>query len=482
YISLADIIDRTLLDYYLDEICRLSCRISTPKDTAGLEFGDQSKVPAVGAEAISEVKTSPLPVDIPGGRVAGLFAKGEFVGYATVSVASESDVPHADFVFQLINTSLGQKVDLESMEFTVEYLKNLINLMQGMSQKASAVFDRQRVAELFIQECQKLFGASSGAVLVGGAPEGAGRQNAKLTVLAQFGEPFSDFDAVENAIDERKLQVAGNELMVVPLIPGQSVIGALYLKDKEIGPFSIEDQRMALTLGAVLGGTIANIDLHQSLVATERVKSTLSRYLSPNLLREVIEHGKFSTLGGKRMRTAILFTDIRGFTKMSEKISPERMVAQLNEYFEEMAQVIFTYDGTLDKFVGDMVMVVFGAPKPMLDASARAIRTAIDMQKRIRSLNKKWSEEGKNIFEVGMGINAGDVVFGNIGSSQAMGLTVIGDHVNQAQRLEAYAGAGEILVSEAVAKEVGENGFKFAKLGLVEVKGKQVVAYRVEYQ
>ncbi|MBI3554871.1 MAG: GAF domain-containing protein, partial [Deltaproteobacteria bacterium] len=429
----------------------------------------------------------PLPIDVKDGRAAGLYAKGEFVGFATVATATEADANAADFVFHLLNYSISQQVDRDNLQFNIEYLKNLINLMQNMSQKTAAVFDREKVAEFFICECEKLFGARSGAVIV--------FENGRSNVLANFGTKFTEMPAVQHVMAIRKIYVNNNpsddamyegitpphNVLVVPMLAGTELVGAIYLRDKEIGPFTIEDQRMSQTLATVLGGTIANIQLHQSLVATERVKSTLSRYLSPNLLKEIVETGRFEKLGGERVRTTILFTDIRGFTKLSEQMSPEQMVSQLNEYFEEMSQVIFKYDGTLDKYVGDLVMVLFGVPKSMTDASARAIRTAIEMQKRIKVLNRKWTAEGKPNFGVGMGINTGDVIFGNIGSSQAMGLTVIGDNVNCAQRLEAYASAGEILISEAVQAEVGENGFKLARLGLLEVKGKQIVAYRVEY-
>lgn len=410
------------------------------------------------------------------------------MGYAVVATLSDADAAAADFAFQLLNSSVQQQLEREGLEFNTEYLKNLISLMQGMSQLTAAVFDRKRVSDLFISECEKLFGVRAGAVLTfdGNKPE----------VLSTFGAEFDDYPLIDHVITTGRFYVCNstlteklyegrarpNNVMVVPLVAGQSQVGFMYLRDREMGSFSAEDQRMAQTLGAVLGGTIANISLHQDLVTAERQKSTLSRYLSPNLLKEVIEQGKFTTLGGKRMRTTILFSDIRGFTKIAEKISPEQMVAQLNEYFEEMAQIIFKHDGTLDKFVGDMVMVLFGVPKPMLDASARAVRTAIEMQNRIATLNKKWEAEGKPIFEVGMGINTGDAVFGNLGSSQAMGLTVIGDNVNQAQRLQAYAGPGEILVSEAFASDIKENGFKLARIGEVEVKHKKVVAYRVEYK
>ena len=487
FIALNDVIDRSLLDYYIDEVCKLSCRVSDVRGKPVLNIGTSTQVPTPSIAEFQEISTSPLPIDVKGGRAAGLYAKDEFVGFAAVATENDEQAVAADFIFLLINYTIAQHVDRDNLQFSVEYLKNLINLMQGMSQKTAAVFDRERVAELFIHECEKLFGARSGAVIV--------FEKERSVVLASFGTKFKEMPAVDAVFTTRKLYVnnspaedpiyAGKtppqSVLAVPMLAGQELVGAIYLRDKEIGPFTLEDQRMGQTLGTVLGGTIANIQLHQSLVATERIKSTLSRYLSPNLLKEIVETGRFDKLGGERMRTAILFTDIRGFTKLSEQMSPEQMVSQLNEYFEEMSQVIFTYDGTLDKYVGDLVMVLFGVPKMMPDASARAIRTAIEMQKRIRVLNRKWTEEGKPNFGVGMGINTGDVIFGNIGSSQAMGLTVIGDNVNSAQRLEAYASAGEILISEATQAEIMENGFKLARLGLLEVKGKQIVAYRVEY-
>lgn len=488
FISLADVIDRALLDCYLEEVGGLSCSVFDPRGKRVLAAGIGEAAPVPAIEELVEIASTPLPVDVKGGRAAGLFAKGELVGYVSVSLPREQDLAAADFVFQLINYAISQQLERESLEFTSDYLKNLITLMQGMSQKAAAVFDKKKVAELFVLECEKLFGARSGAVLV--------HENGEARVLAAFGADFDDWRAVEAACARRKMLVSNAPLadplyegrtlpinmMTVPLCSGQELVGALYLRDKQMGPFTIEDQRMAETLGTVLGGTISNIQLHQSLVATERVKSTLSRYLSPNLLKEVVEGGSVQTLGGRRVHASIFFADIRGFTKISEQVSPEQMVAQLNEYFEEMAQVIFRHDGTLDKYVGDLIMVLFGAPKAMPDAAARAIKTAVEMQRRIGILNKKWLIEGKPAFGVGMGINSGEVVFGNIGSSQAMGLTVIGDHVNAAQRLEAYAGAGEILVSEAVYNEVRGSGFEFDKLGLVEVKGKQIVAYCVKYE
>lgn len=487
FISLNEALDATLLAYYLEEVVRLSCQVF---DAQGQPvFSSSAQAPVVPPEKLAELKAGPLPIDVSSGRAAGLFARGEYLGHVVVACGTEDDVPAADFTFQLVNAAIVHHLERGELSFDAEYFKNLITLMQRLSQKTSAVFDRKTVAEIFIGECEKIFGASSGAIFV--------VADKALSQIASFGRAFERNRASEHVLATRKIFVANTpatdelyqnqpgdlpiNVLCVPLFSGKDLIGVLSLRDKQIGPFSSEDQRMAQTLATVLGSTIGNIQLYQNLMATERVKATLSRYLSPNLLKEVIETGRFERLGGSRMRAAILFADIRGFTRASERIAPELIVRQLNEYFEEMSKVIFAYDGTLDKYVGDLIMVLFGVPKPMPDAALRAVKTAIEMQQRIGAMASRLGAESVLAGGVGIGINIGDVVFGNIGSSQAMGLTVIGDNVNQAQRLEAYAGGGEIMITESVYDDIKASGIKTSKIGLVEVKGKQIDAYKVDY-
>jgi adenylate cyclase len=153
--------------------------------------------------------------------------------------------------------------------------------------------------------------------------------------------------------------------------------------------------------------------------------------------------------------TTVLFSDIRGFTTASERATPEAVVAQLNEYFGAMVEVLFRHQGTLDKFVGDMVMGLFGAPLPDDRHADHAVAAAIDMTQTLDRLNEKWRSEGKPELNIGIGINSGDMIAGNIGSEAIMSYTVIGDAVNLGSRLESLnkEHGTRILVSEVDARQ-----------------------------
>ncbi len=176
-------------------------------------------------------------------------------------------------------------------------------------------------------------------------------------------------------------------------------------------------------------------------------------------------------LKGKRVRATIFYSDIRGFTAMSETMTPEEIYGQLNEYFEEMCTIIFEYGGYVDKFIGDCVMAVFSAPYQTADDPKNAVISAVKQQDKIRELSAKWMAEGKREFTVGMGINTGDVVMGNLGASSRMNYTVIGDNVNVAARLYNVAVGGEIIISEETYKEV-KDLVEVDELDPVAVKGK----------
>jgi adenylate cyclase len=141
-------------------------------------------------------------------------------------------------------------------------------------------------------------------------------------------------------------------------------------------------------------------------------------------------------LGGQRRDMTVLFSDIRGFTSASERATPEAVVAQLNEYFSAMVEVLFRYQGTLDKFVGDMVMGLFGAPLPDARHADHAVAAALDMTRTLDQLNERWRREGRPELNIGIGINSGEMIAGNIGSEAIMSYTVIGDAVNLGSRLE----------------------------------------------
>ena len=213
-----------------------------------------------------------------------------------------------------------------------------------------------------------------------------------------------------------------------------------------------------------------------------KVKNTFKRYVSKQVVDNLLDDDTKLKLGGEDREVTILFTDIRGFTAMSEKMEPENVVLTLNEYFSEMIDIVFKYNGTLDKIIGDELMIVFGAPLSSKDDTDRALITAIEMQKKIIELNKLRKKRNEPPILVGAGINKGRVVSGNIGSRDMMDYTVVGDTVNLGARLCSAASAGEIIVSGQV-KDSAVNDFNFKELKPILVKGKKdkIDVYRVKY-
>jgi adenylate cyclase len=148
------------------------------------------------------------------------------------------------------------------------------------------------------------------------------------------------------------------------------------------------------------------------------------------VFEQLMAHPDRAERGGKRREMSVLFSDIRGFTTVTEKGDAEALVAQLNEYFSRMVDIVFRNKGTVDKFVGDMVMALYGAPMDDPDHAEHAVETAIEMVRELGQLNRLWSTRGLPQLDIGIGINSGDMIAGNIGSSAIMSYTVIGDNVN----------------------------------------------------
>ena len=203
------------------------------------------------------------------------------------------------------------------------------------------------------------------------------------------------------------------------------------------------------------------------------VKKLFGRYVSKDVYDQLIAHPEIAELGGKRRDMSVLFSDIRGFTSVTEKGNPEELVAQLNEYFSRMVAIVFRHKGTVDKFVGDMVMALFGAPLDDPDHAEHAVAAAVDMVHELADLNRKWAAEGRATLDIGVGINSGDMIAGNIGSSSIMSYTVIGDNVNLGSRLESANKdyKTRIIISDATRGRL-TGTYDLRPLGDVIVKGK----------
>ena len=204
-----------------------------------------------------------------------------------------------------------------------------------------------------------------------------------------------------------------------------------------------------------------------------RVTSTFQRYVAPEIVHELLEEGGEATeLGGRECEIAVLFVDIRGFTTMSEKLEPARVVEILNEYLTLTTDCVFKNHGTLDKFVGDCTMAFWGAPLPQEDCIFKAVKAGFDMIEGAKSLSQELKERYGETVDFGVGVNFGKAVVGNIGAKNRMDYTAIGDTVNTAARLEANAPGGKIYVSRAVADAL-QGRVRFESLGdTIQLKGK----------
>jgi adenylate cyclase len=230
------------------------------------------------------------------------------------------------------------------------------------------------------------------------------------------------------------------------------------------------------TLGWVLaaGGGFA----YQYLVEgreKRQVRGLFSRYLSRDVYEQVLANPSLAELGGKRRTMSVLFSDMRGFTTLSESGEPEALVAQLNEYFSRMVDVVFEHRGTLDKFVGDMVMALYGAPLDDEDHAEHAVATAVAMVRALEELNRDWAAAGRPTLGIGIGINSGEMIAGTIGSRQVRSYTVIGDAVNLGARLESLNKdyGTSIIISDATRRQL-RTAYPLRPLGSVVVKGKSV--------
>jgi adenylate cyclase len=271
--------------------------------------------------------------------------------------------------------------------------------------------------------------------------------------------------------------------MCSPLMAaGDQVLGLLYVDNlTDTNSFSDEDLQFLVAFSGLAAIGIRNSRYAEQVQREALVRSNFERYFAPNVAAEIAQQAGAVKLGGDKRPITILFSDIRNFTTLSETMSPDAIAELLTDYFTEMVDIIFEHGGTLDKFIGDAIMALWGAPIPQEDDADRALRAAIAMQRSIEALNAKWRAAGRPEVGVGIGINYGEVFAGNIGSHRRLEYTVIGDAVNVAARLCSEAGPGEILVSEALLRQAGE---KVAATLLPEMglKGKSQVVqvYRVE--
>ncbi|MBN1137807.1 MAG: GAF domain-containing protein [Anaerolineae bacterium] len=266
-----------------------------------------------------------------------------------------------------------------------------------------------------------------------------------------------------------------DSIMCVPLILRDKIIGVFGAVNRH-GPtgFTNEDKRLLLAITSQVDTAI-----FESL-ERRHIREAFQRYVGPNVVEQMLTMTEKDFLKGERAQLSVLFSDMRGFTSWSEHMDPGELVTILNEHLEAMTNIVIAHDGTLDKFVGDEVVAIFGAPLPMPDNAFHAIHTALEMQAAQQQLIARWKARGHALPPIGIGINTGEMIVGNIGCPKQMDYTVIGDAVNLGARLCSAASGGQTLISDATY-QIAADRIKADRLPPIKVKGKEkaVQVYQV---
>lgn len=283
---------------------------------------------------------------------------------------------------------------------------------------------------------------------------------------------IDDLSADARFKSSESLRISGlRSAMCAPLMGTSQLFGILYADNMEkASAFSQEELNVLALVAIQAGAAIDNALAHSQIARQAQQRSALERFLSPEVAAMVVANPDIR-LGGVNQRVTVMFADIRGFTPMSESLEPARVVEILNEYFTRVTEVIFDCGGMLDKYIGDAVMAVFGAPISKARDAVNAVNAAIQIQRLLIELNRDASARHWPELRVGIGINSGIVTAGNIGSPRRLDYTVVGDTVNTASRLMSNAAAGQILISHSTAAETG-NEFLLTNLPTLRVKGR----------
>ncbi|HOT29623.1 MAG TPA: adenylate/guanylate cyclase domain-containing protein [Candidatus Ozemobacteraceae bacterium] len=277
-------------------------------------------------------------------------------------------------------------------------------------------------------------------------------------------------------------------VIAAPIYVENKVFGVLNVEKMQNPDYTRDDQNLLATCADVAGLVMKNAKLYsatmEDLVSTKKIseeqlrrneelKGSLSRIVSPSVADMIMRDPSALKLGGSKCECTMFFSDIRGFTKMSEKMDPTAIVEQLNVYFTRMTDILMELDGTLDKYVGDELMALFGAPVSRPDDPIRAVLCGVKMLAALEELQKTWEREGRPIIQIGIGINTGEVTAGYMGSEKQLSYTVIGDNVNLAARVMANAKPMELLITKSVYDFVKEY-FVTTPLEPIMVKGKSM--------
>jgi adenylate cyclase len=457
-------------------------------------LSDQDRV-NIGIFELKFDAATPLPFYVEAGRdagrdITGLISRDILSSGLGLGVAA--GVPPEEAMRERL-TTLEQENNLLKLLLAVgKTLSSVMTPEEVMPQVMELVFQMENVERGFVMLWDEKKGFKPAVLLykderLRADPRGPVLSKTLIDRVMTERVPLlvRDVSSDQRFSGSESLRVSGiRSAMCAPLIYKDRVFGLFYVdclskpyafSKEELDIFSVVAAEAAISYDRALS--------HAELSRRVIERQALERFLSSVIVEKILARPDEIRLGGENQIATILFADIRGFTRLSERLAPQQIVELLNEFFSEMTDLIFEHSGTLDKYLGDGIMALFGAPWPKPDDAPRAVKTAGEMQRALAGLNRQWQARGQEPLQMGLGINTGQVTAGNIGCSKRMDYTVIGDAVNLASRLCANAAGGQILISESTFGEI--NGcFPARRLEAIRVKGKTapVEIYEILWQ
>ena len=301
----------------------------------------------------------------------------------------------------------------------------------------------------------------------------------RVALLSQDAASDEQFAGVDSIVSQ-----GVRSTICAPLVTESRVHGALYADRLDpFAAFKPDDLELISAVAAQAAVAVENARAHERLAREEVARANYSRFLPEYVVKQMLENPESFKLGGVSQTVTILFADIRGFTRISEHAPAEKIVSLLNRYFSAMTDIIFAHGGTLDKYLGDGLMALFGAPTATPDDASNALNAAVAMQRRLMGINRELRDEGFPEIGVGMGLHTGEAIIGYIGSERRSEYTAIGDTVNTSSRLESNARGGEILISDATA-QAAHSRYKLQPRDPIMVKNREqpVRLWEVDWQ
>jgi len=269
----------------------------------------------------------------------------------------------------------------------------------------------------------------------------------RVALLSQDARSDEQFHGADSIVSQ-----GVRSTICAPLITESKVHGVVYADRLDpFAAFSPDHLDLITAVAAQTAVTVETIKAYDRLAREEVARANYSRFMPEYVVKQLLDNPDSFRLGGANQTVTVLFADIRGFTAIAERAKPEVIVALLNRYFSAMSEIILANGGTLDKYIGDGLMAIFGAPTATEDDANNAVGAAIQMQNRMVRLNAELAAEGLPEIAMGVGLHTGEATIGYIGSDKRSEYTAIGDTVNLASRLESNAGGGQIFISEATA-------------------------------